>query len=52
MGSKLIRVSEKTYEWLNQHGKVTNTFDEVIQRLIRFYEERGGEPLKKRGEQA
>jgi hypothetical protein len=42
----LIRVSEKTYGWLDSHGKVTDTFDDVIQRLIKFYEE-GGLPYSR-----
>jgi len=36
--TKIIRVSKETYEWLDAHGKVTNSFDSVIRRLIEFYE--------------
>jgi len=36
--TKVIRVSKETYDWLNSHGKVTNSFDAVIRKLIEFYE--------------
>ena len=36
--TKVIRVSKETYDWLNTHGKVTNSFDTVIRKLIEFYE--------------
>ena len=38
--SKRIRVSLETYEWLRNHGKMTESFDDVIKRLIVFYEGR------------
>jgi len=40
-GTKLVRVSIKTYRWLNTHGSVNESFDDVIKRLIEVYEERG-----------
>jgi len=44
--TKLIRVSLETYEWLKNHGRITDSFDDVIKRLIEFYEgekRRGGD---------
>jgi len=38
--TKLIRVSLETYEWLKNHGRLTESFDDVIKRLIAFYEAR------------
>ena len=38
--TKQIRVSIETYEWLKNHGKLTESFDDVIKRLIAFYEGR------------
>jgi len=40
-GTRQIRVSRKTYRWLNSHGKVTDSFDAVITKLIEFYEKKG-----------
>ena len=40
-GTRQIRVSRKTYRWLNSHGKVTDSFDDVITKLIAFYEKKG-----------
>lgn len=41
--TKQIRVSGKTYRWLKNHGTVTDSFDDVIVKLIDFYE-KGGLP--------
>jgi len=41
--TKIIRVSKETYDWLDTHGKVTNSFDAVIKKLIRFYEKHSKE---------
>jgi len=30
----------KTYRWLNSHGTVNESFNDVITRLIKAYEER------------
>lgn len=30
----------KTYRWLNNHGTVNESFNDVITRLIKVYEER------------
>jgi len=39
-GTKLIRVSMKMYNWLNNHGTVNESFNDVIERLVKAYEER------------
>lgn len=39
MSAKSIRVSEYVYNWLNSRGKVTDSFDDVIRKLIKFFEE-------------
>jgi len=44
--TKIIRVSKETYEWLREHGNVTNSFDSVIKKLIKFYEEKSKEAEK------
>jgi len=41
--TKIIKVSLETYEWLREHGNVTNSFDSVIKKLIKFYEEKSKE---------
>ena len=33
--SKIIKISERTYDELAKHGTVKDTFDSVIQRLLR-----------------
>ncbi|CAN5376348.1 hypothetical protein BH18THE2_BH18THE2_25020 [soil metagenome] len=35
MSTKTIRVSCETYETLSRKGSVADTFDDVIQRLLR-----------------
>jgi len=37
-GTKQIRVSRKTYRWLKNHGTVTDSFDDVITKLIESFE--------------
>lgn len=44
MTIKTIRLSEKTHESLRQLGEKGETFDDIINKLIRFYT-RGGRNL-------
>jgi len=39
-GTKQIRVSMKMYNWLNNHGTINESFNDVIERLVKVYEER------------
>lgn len=36
--SRQIRVSETVYKWLDEHGSLTETFSDVVLKLIEAYE--------------
>lgn len=47
MSEKTIKVKEETYNELNKLGNVTDSFDDVIRRLLNFYKMRKfSEPQK------
>lgn len=45
---KLIRVTEKTYMKLAKMGDLTEDFEDVVARLLKYYEDREGQPPQRR----
>jgi negative regulator of replication initiation len=43
METKIIKISDETHEQLARHGtRIGHTFDDVIKRLMKFYDENKG----------
>ena len=38
--TKLVRISKETHDWLKNHKGFTEFFNDVIERLVKVYEER------------
>jgi hypothetical protein len=36
--ARQIKVSDKTYDWLTNQGKKSETYDDIIWRLIEHYQ--------------
>ena len=44
---KTIKLDEEVHSRLAKHGSIGKTFQEVIIKLLDYYEEREGKPKKK-----